>query len=134
MALPKIVASNSTDGNNTCCFAGTCLSPCPFGAGMTMPVPIALPMSPSAPSPIIVPARTYYERVEHHHPPLHKIREIIRRNRDRKRKKERYYESAPSDTDCSGTGGDTDTDIDTDSYSDSAIDYYDDVFHVNVRD
>lgn len=127
----NIVEGNSKKGsqNNTCCFGGACFSPCPLASGGIMPMPMQFPLSP--PAPVMIPARTYYEPVVHNHPPLHKIRHIIKQDRDRKRKRHRSttYDSSSDRESCSGT----DTETDSDSFiQDSAIDYHEDVIHVNM--
>ncbi|CAB3226874.1 unnamed protein product [Arctia plantaginis] len=89
-----------------------------------MPIPIPVPMYPDVP--IIMPMRTYYERVKHYHPPLHEIRKKIKKDEEwwnkhettrKKKKKFRYSSSFYTDTSES-------------SDDKSSFQYYDDVIKI----
>lgn len=90
-----------------------------------MPIPIPVPMYPEMP--IILPMRTYYEKVKHYHPPLHEIRRKIKKDEEwwnkhgkaKKKKKKKYRYSSSSYTDTSES-----------SDEESTIEYYDDVMRL----
>ncbi|CAG9580254.1 unnamed protein product [Danaus chrysippus] len=88
--VPNIQANYTTD----CCQEYSCPNPCyPH-------------IYPPPPSPIVVPARTFYEPVVHNHPPLHVIKKIIARDKKKWRYDSTSEEFTSSDTDDSGTSTD----------------------------
>ncbi|CAK1543746.1 unnamed protein product [Leptosia nina] len=88
-AVKGVDWKNASTTNGGCCFGQICTNPC------VIPVPLYQPQMP-----IVLPARTVYEPVEHDHPPLGEIRDIITAD------KQRYASSESSDT------SDTETDYD----------------------
>ncbi|CAF4818349.1 unnamed protein product [Pieris macdunnoughi] len=79
-------ADNSTVKSGGCCFGQVCTNPCVY------------PVQPAPQLPVILPARTVYEPVEHDHPPLGEIKDIIRA--------ERRYERIESDSYSDDTDSD----------------------------
>lgn len=77
----------------------------------------AMPMIPMPPTPMVVPARTYFEPVIHHHPPPDIMKNILKRKRRKYKKRLIKYTSSES----------SDTSMGTDSED---IDYYGDFMHV----
>lgn len=68
--VPNMPNSNG-QGNQTCCPRGDCPNPCMrFQPYYYVPQP-----------PLVVPMRTTYEKVVHDHPPVHKIEDIIKRDK-----------------------------------------------------
>lgn len=105
----NVMSTGTNTGSAPCCNGVTCF-PCPYPMPMAYPVPV--PQIPQIP--IVVPAQTFYEPVIHDHPPLYKIKEIIKKGR---KKKKRYSASDCSDASESGDGN-------------RSVDYYDGAFHV----
>lgn len=86
--------SNNTD--ITCCPDYSCPNPC---YPMMYPIP---------PPPVVIPVRTVFEPVIHHHPPLHVIKKIIKADKRRWKKYSSSVEYSSSDTETSGSDSYTD--------------------------
>ncbi|CAG4946353.1 unnamed protein product [Colias eurytheme] len=104
MKPPTMKAGGLNSTNGPCCFGQICTNPCTY------------PILPNYQQmPIILPARTVYEPVEHNHPPLGDIKDLI--EADKKRHNYVSYE-------FSDTSSETDTDTDTNTDSDTDYAYY----------
>lgn len=90
---------------------------------MPMPIPIPVPMYPQMP--IVLPMRTYFERVIHQHPPLEKIKQIIAEDEERWAK----YGKAKIEKHSSETDSDS-SDTDSSSRHFDRWQYYDDFLHI----
>lgn len=88
---------NNTSSTN-CCTNFPCPNPCFPPSGYSMSAPI------------IVPARAVFEPVVHNHPPLHKIKRIIRR--DKRKWRKHWSSSSSSSNEFSSSSADTETDSD----------------------
>lgn len=116
---------------------------------MPPPMPIVIPNYVNVP--VMLPMRTYFEKVEHDHPSLCKIKQMI--EEDNMKWKEENSESGSDisvmiDDDSIDQSKETDTDTDTDAdidtntdthsssiseYSDVDPDYYDDMIRIKVN-
>lgn len=109
-----------SDGRKqTCCPSGNCPNPCQSFLPYFPPVLQA---------PVIVPMATYFEKVNHDHPPIHKIKDIIKRDKKEYRRRKKHHKHRGWESSCdeyehstSSESSDTESSFHEDS---SDLDYY----------